>query len=443
MDGDVVVPSETVTGDTMEGKIESGQGTGTVMATLNPIDSEFTYNIKDFVGATVRPRDGVAEEGWVADFTDTKGTADVTTDDETALLVADTETLLMSSVNLVGTWGAGLGGATVKTSAEQFTAMEHVLSCYQTVPYDFWKSEDDYTDGLPSVPEAWDPAVCEATRLPNPFLPEAFVPPAAGPLPVLGTVDPNNGVLMPTSMVQGNTYNIPVAVNGIGTLTASFDWNDDGDFADANEALSPIANAQGMWQVQVTVPVDAKVGVISTKFVVTEAGGAVGEVETYDVTITAAATPATAPAATTTTTTPAPTATTTPAPAAPGTVVPTAVITVKGVSKNTKLFVDVDPNKGKGYWNIKVYRKVVKGDAVSWKKVGKTLRTKTAKETRTIKLKKGTYRVQVMAKYKMQGAVSSEVTLGKVKQPAAQPAPANTTPTPTLDDVLKMFPGIG
>ncbi len=436
-DGDA---DETVTGDTMVGKLESGKSTGTLMATLYPINSEFGYDIKDFVGATPRAWDTVAEEGWAADYTYPlpDPLPDPAPAPETALLVADTEVLLMSTVNLVGTWGAGLGGATVKTSAEQFTAMEHVLSCYQTVPYDFWKSEDDYIDNpLLSVPDAWDPAVCAATRLPNPFLPEAFVPPAAGPLPVLGTVDPNDGVLMPTSMVQGNTYNIPVAVNGIGTLTASFDWNDDGDFADANEALAPIANAQGMWQVQVTVPVDAKVGVISTKFVVADAGGAVGEVETYDATITAAATTP-APAVTT----PAPTATT-PAPAAPGTVVPTAVITVKAVSKNTKLFVDVDPDKGKGYWNIKVYRKVVKGDAVSWKKVGKTLRTKTAKETRTIKLKKGTYRVQVMAKYKMQGAVSSEVTLGKVKQPAAQPAPATTTPTPTLDDVLKMFPGNG
>ena len=399
-DGDL---GETVTGDTMEGKLDGSQAS----ATLNPIDSGFTYGIEDFEGAFQIDRDGVAEEGWAVDYD--SGTPDDPSDD--ALLLADTETLLMKTVNLVGTWGAGLGGSTVKTSTEQFTVMEHVLSCYQTVPYDFWKAEEDFTDGLPSVPTAWDPAVCEATRLPNPFLPEAFLPPAAGPLPVLGTVNPNDGVLMPTSMVQGSTYAVPVAVNGIGTLTASFDWNGDGDFTDANEVLAPIANAQGMWQVQVTVPADAKVGVITAKFVVTDAGGVVGEEETYDATITAAAsTPA--PADTTTTTTLAATtaATTTTTPA-PGTVVPTAVIKVKAVSNKSKLFVNVDPNKGTGYWNIKVYRKTVKGDRVSWEKVGKTLRTKTAKETRTINLGKGTYWVKVMEKYGMEGAVSEQVTL--------------------------------
>ena len=175
--------------------------------------------------------------------------------------------------------------------------------------------------------------------------------------------------------------------------------------------LAPIANAQGMWQVQVTVPADAKVGVITAKFVVTDAGGAVGEEETYDATITAAAsTPAPADTTTTTTLAATTTATTTTTPA-PGAVVPTAVIKVKAVSNKSKLFVNVDPNKGTGYWNIKVYRKTVKGDRVSWKKVGKTLRTKTAKETRTINLGKGTYWVKVMEKYGMEGAVSEQVTL--------------------------------
>ncbi len=101
------------------------------------------------------------------------------------------------------------------------------------------------------------------------------------------------------------------------------------------------------------------------------------------------------------------------APSGDGTPVrrPAAVVTAKAIDNRTKLFVNVNPNKGKGYWNIKVYRKVVKGDKVSWKKVGKTLRTKTSKETRTINLGKGTYRVKVMAKYGMKGAVSKQVTL--------------------------------
>ena len=459
-DVDVIKDSddgETVVGDEMVGKLDGSKAS----ATLYPIDSGFTYGIQDFEYAFEIDRDGVAEEGWAADYDG--GTPADPADD--SLLVADTETLLMKTINLVGTWGAGLGGSTVKTSTEQFTVMEHVLSCYQTVPYEFWKSEDDFADGLPSVPEAWDPGVCEATMLPNPFTDDAFLPPV-GALPVLGTADATDGVLMPTELVQGSTYAVPVAVSGTGTLTASFDWNDDGDFADADEALAPITNAQGLRQMQVIVPTDATAGVISAEFAVVTASGTIGEVETYDVTITAAAPVAVPPPADTTVTpapptvaapappaatTPAPTATTPTAPTATTPTVPTAVITVKAVRNDTRLKVDVNPNKGKGFWRIKVYRKVVKGDVVTWKKVGKTLRTKTKKETRTIKRTKGTYRVKVMAKYGLQGAISNEVTLGKVAPPVVEPTPvdpapavttpADTTPPPTLEDVLRMFPG--
>ena len=99
------------------------------------------------------------------------------------------------------------------------------------------------------------------------------------------------------------------------------------------------------------------------------------------------------------------------APSATTPVVQAAVVKVKAVQNGTKLFVNVNPNKGTGYWNIKVYRKVVKGDQVSWEKVGKTLRTTTSKETRTVNLGKGTYRVKVMEKYGMKGDVSNQVTL--------------------------------
>jgi hypothetical protein len=99
------------------------------------------------------------------------------------------------------------------------------------------------------------------------------------------------------------------------------------------------------------------------------------------------------------------------APSAMTPVVPAAVVKLKAIDNGTKLFINVNPNKGTGYWNIKVYRKVVKGDKVSWEKVGKTLRTKTSKETRTINLGKGTYRVKVMDKDGMKGAVSKQVKL--------------------------------
>jgi hypothetical protein len=101
-DGD---DGETVTGDTMVASSTAARAS----AVLNPMDSGFTYGIEDFEGAYVQGRDGVAEEGWALDYTDNKGTVDDPSDDETALLLADNETQLMKTLNLVGTWGAGLG----------------------------------------------------------------------------------------------------------------------------------------------------------------------------------------------------------------------------------------------------------------------------------------------------------------------------------------------
>ena len=384
-DGD---DGETVVGDTMVGKLDGSQ----TSAVLNPMDSGFTYGIEDFEGAYVQGRDGVAEEGWALDYTDNKGTVDDPSDDETALLLADNETQLMKTLNLVGTWGAGLGGSTVKTSSEQFTVMEHVLSCYQTVPYTFWKSEDDYVDGLPAVPEAWDPQVCEATQLPNPFTADAFLPPEP-PMPVLGTEeDGTDGVLMPSELVAGSSYTIPVAVDGSGTITAAFDWNDDGDFADASEALEPIEGAQGQRQVPLAVPSNAAVGMISAEFTVASPSGAVGEVEKYEVMIKAAPEP---PAQ------------------VKAKVTRKSTVTVKAIRNRSKLFVDVNPDEGKGYW-IKVFRKGAgKANAATWRKSGKTLWITSKDGTHTIDLPKGTYRVKVRAKYGLKSTVSQQVRLAR------------------------------
>ena len=154
----------------------------------------------------------------------------------------------------------------------------------------------------------------------------------------------------------------------------------------------------------------------------TDAAKNVGEVEVYALVIPAAAPSDTQTGAVVPPTTSGPTGAATSAPPAAGAqasgapsaatpVVPSAVVKLKAIDNGTKLFVNVNPNKGTGHWNIKVYRKVVKGDQVSWEKVGKTLRTKTSKETRTINLGKGTYRVKVMEKYGMKGDVSKQVTL--------------------------------
>ncbi len=82
---------------------------------------------------------------------------------------------------------------------------------------------------------------------------------------------------------------------------------------------------------------------------------------------------------------------------------------VRAVAKNarSKLFVDVDPNAGKGFWRFQVQRKQPDG---SWRTL-KTYRTTGSRETRTVNLKRGTYRVWVNPKYGRVGALSVEVYL--------------------------------
>ena len=71
---------------------------------------------------------------------------------------------------------------------------------------------------------------------------------------------------------------------------------------------------------------------------------------------------------------------------------------------------NVNPNKGKGYWTFKVQYKDKYGN---WKTKKATYRTQGNGETRTLNFAKGTYRVVVNGKYGFKGTTSSEVSLRK------------------------------
>jgi hypothetical protein len=89
---------------------------------------------------------------------------------------------------------------------------------------------------------------------------------------------------------------------------------------------------------------------------------------------------------------------------------PTVGVAVKPVKSNGKLFVDVNPDEGSGYWKFKVLYKTKTG---SWKAYSKTYKTSGSRETRTLNFRKGTYRVAVTASYGYLGTESSEVVLTK------------------------------
>jgi hypothetical protein len=86
---------------------------------------------------------------------------------------------------------------------------------------------------------------------------------------------------------------------------------------------------------------------------------------------------------------------------------PSASVRIKATSGRSKLYVNVNPNKGRGYWKFQVQRQRADG---SWQPL-KTYRTKGSGETRTINLKKGTYKVMVIGKYGYEGTTSGSVTL--------------------------------
>lgn len=89
-----------------------------------------------------------------------------------------------------------------------------------------------------------------------------------------------------------------------------------------------------------------------------------------------------------------------------------AAISVSPTSDN-RLYVDVNPDKGRGFWNIKVQR----WNGKKWI-TKKNYRTQGAKETRTTaRLGNGTYRVVVKPKYGYKGTTSSPVSLASTGSP--------------------------
>jgi hypothetical protein len=87
---------------------------------------------------------------------------------------------------------------------------------------------------------------------------------------------------------------------------------------------------------------------------------------------------------------------------------PTARATLTTNAEGSKLLVNVDPDKGSGYWTLRVQAQRTDG---SWRTLRRTYRTQGSRETRTIDLPAGTYRVRVQPKNGYLGSTSAEVTL--------------------------------
>jgi hypothetical protein len=117
------------------------------LGTLYPTDTDFGFYVVDFYGAAGKERDGLYGEGWIGPITDAES--------DPGLMVSNARTDRFKTVRGDGTWCAGMGGTSVKCSTENFTVMENVLTCYETVPY-FYADAETGAQGDLVDPETGD-----------------------------------------------------------------------------------------------------------------------------------------------------------------------------------------------------------------------------------------------------------------------------------------------
>ena len=109
---------------------------------LYPIDSEFGFNVVDFLGAAQLERDDDYLEGFAGNIMDGP--------DVIGLKISNASTKTYKVKPPLGTWCQGLTATAVKCSTEHFSVMEHVLTCHETIPYQF-ADPDDGTQAIQTL----------------------------------------------------------------------------------------------------------------------------------------------------------------------------------------------------------------------------------------------------------------------------------------------------
>lgn len=119
-DKDIICTTEPCPGEAQPFTDKSG-------VKLFPVDSEFGFVVSDFVGAAQKTRNMDYAEGWVGNIGDPA----------TGVMISNANTDTFKVKYPMGSWCAGLGANTVKCSTEHYTVLEHLMTCYETVPYMF------------------------------------------------------------------------------------------------------------------------------------------------------------------------------------------------------------------------------------------------------------------------------------------------------------------
>ena len=173
--------------------------------TLYPIDSEFGFDVVDFLGAQARVRNNDYLEGFAGDIKDG--------DTVIGVKIANQETDFFKVKPPLGTWCAGLGGNSVKCSTEHYTVVEHVLSCHEVVPYQFADpfTGEQQTLGFPDAPDLVN---CADNELDNQV--RVITDGQTGDVydPVFNPMNPNDNTTVLNDIATSTDYSITLKDDG-------------------------------------------------------------------------------------------------------------------------------------------------------------------------------------------------------------------------------------
>jgi hypothetical protein len=136
---------------------------------LYPVDNAFGFDVADYSPAVPRERDGVHAEGWVGTITDSVGEPQ-----GVAISTPDTATFRVEANK--GGWCSGLDPSPVKCETEHYVTMEHIRTCYETIPY--WYSDPYTGEPLPGYEDCQvlddDLDIAIADLVPDELNPDAW-----------------------------------------------------------------------------------------------------------------------------------------------------------------------------------------------------------------------------------------------------------------------------
>ncbi|MGB5540412.1 MAG: PASTA domain-containing protein, partial [Gammaproteobacteria bacterium] len=144
---------------------------------LYPIDSEFGYEVIDFLGAAQKTRDGDYLEGFIGNVPPANFPPSADIDGVTILFndanpldkyppiqggvaVSNAATDTYKVKAPMGTWCRGLGGLSVKCETEHYSVMEHILTCHELIPY-------FYADPVSGTQAVLNPGSVDIPTLPS------------------------------------------------------------------------------------------------------------------------------------------------------------------------------------------------------------------------------------------------------------------------------------